>query len=162
LAVPSSSRLLVAEPSFSVTLDDSARTERGVTTSVASVPSDPHAPAKRRTKSTVLVLGLTSVAVLGLMLGRGLGNDTKRTAYPEPKSIVVLAGAPLPVKDEAPALAALPATSDAAMLLPSAESAPKAAHSAAVRPVNRAGSQASVAKKPAAAKLTVDPFLKRH
>src|SRR5450432_1819125 len=60
LAVPSSSRLLLLEPSFSVTLDDSVRTERGVATSVASVPSDPRAPS-RRTKSTLLVLGLASV-----------------------------------------------------------------------------------------------------
>jgi hypothetical protein len=138
------------------------RTERGVTTSMASVPSDPHALASRRKKSTLLVLGLASVAVCGLILGRGLGGEAKRAAYPEPKSIVVAAGAPLPVKAETTAPAALPATSEAAVLLSATEPASKATHPAVVRPVSRPGSQASLAKKPAATKLAVDPFLKRH
>ncbi|HEX3850717.1 MAG TPA: serine/threonine-protein kinase [Polyangiaceae bacterium] len=162
LAVPSSSRLLVAEPSFSVTLDESVRTERGVTTSMASVPSDPQALAGRRRKSTLLVLGLASVAVFGVILGRGLGGEAKRTAYPEPKSIVVAAGAELPVKAETSALAALPGASDPALLLPAVEPASKAAHPAVVRSASHAGAQASVTKKPATSKLTVDPFLKRH
>jgi serine/threonine protein kinase len=163
LSVPSSSKLLLLEPSLlGLTLDESVRTERGVVTSVASVRTEPSAPSRWRSKSTLLVAGLASVGLLGLVGARGLGGEVKRAAYAEPKSIVVAAGAPLPIQDRAPIAASLSATSDAAVLLPAAEPDPKATRPAVVRPVNRSGSLASIAKKPAAAKLTVDPFLKRH
>ena len=173
LAVPSSSKLLLAESSSSklllaqpsllgLTLDESARTERGVATSVASVQSERGAPAKWRSKSTVLLLGLATVGLLALVGARSLGGEAKHDVYAEPKSIVVAAGAPLPIKDATPVAAPLSPTSDAAVLLSASELGPKTTRPAALRPVSRSGALASVAKKPAAAKLTVDPFLKRH
>ena len=163
LAQPSSSKLLLGEPSLlGLTLDESARTERGVATSVASARSERSAPAKRRSKSTVLLLGLATAGLLALVGARSLGGEAKRAGYAEPKSIVVAAGAPLPIKDASPVAAPLRPTSDAAVLLSASEFEPKATRPAALRPVSRSGALASAAKKPAAAKLTVDPFLTRH
>jgi eukaryotic-like serine/threonine-protein kinase len=162
LAVPKSGKLLLAEPSLlGLTLDESVRTERGVATSVASVPSAPSAPAKWRSKSTVLLIGLATAGLLGLIGARSLGGEAKHAAYAEPKSIVVVAGAPLPVKEATPVVASLSPTSDAAVPLPASELAPKATRPTAARPINR-GALASITKKPAAAKPTIDPFLKRH
>jgi serine/threonine-protein kinase len=163
LAVPSSSKILMLEPSLlGLTLDESLPTERGVATSVASVRSEPSAPPRWRSKSTVLLLGLATAGLLALVGARSLGGEAKHAAYAEPRSIVVAAGAPLPIKDATPALSPLSPTSDAAVLLSASELAPKATRPAVSRSVNRSAALASIAKRPAPAKLTPDPFLKRH
>ncbi|HEY1537432.1 MAG TPA: serine/threonine-protein kinase [Polyangiaceae bacterium] len=163
LAVPSSGRILMLEPSLlGVTLDESVRTERGVATSVASVRLEPGTPSRWRSKTRVLLLGLASAGLLALIGARSLGGEAKHAADAEPRSIVVAAGAPLPIKDTAPAASPLSPTSDAAVLLSASELAPKAMRPVAARPVNRSGALASIAKKPVPAKLTSDPFLKRH
>jgi serine/threonine protein kinase len=165
LAVPSSIKIPLAEPSLlGLTLDENVHTERGVAKSVSSSRSELQPPPRWRSRATWVLLGLAAVCVLGLGWARGLGAEAKRPAYPEPVRVAAANVAQAPVKEAiVPAPATVSAVGDVAVIQPAPlpESASKAARTSAARPVNHS-SALSTAKKPAAAKLSVDPFLKRH
>jgi serine/threonine-protein kinase len=162
---PSSIKIPLAEPSLlGLTLDEHVHTERGVTKSVSSSRSELQPPPRWRSRATWALLGLAGVCLLGFGWARGFTAEAKRPAYPEPVRVAAANVAQAPVKEAiAPATATVSAVGDVAVIQPAPlpESASKAARTSAARSVSHS-SPLSSAKKPAAAKLSVDPFLKRH
>ncbi len=160
LAVPQSNRVSLPEPSATALTMGG-----GVAASVRSAQTELSPNAKKRSKTSVLLLGLAALCVFGFVATRFARAEVKRGVYVEPARVaaasepaaLVQREAPVSVVSVAAAAPVTPASSAAAPAL--AESSAKVAHPA----VPRATSAAALAKpKPHAAKLALDPFLKRH
>jgi len=160
LAVPQFSRVSMPEPSATgLTMGG------GVAASVRSAQTELSPNAKKRSHATLLLLGLSGLCALGFVATRFLHGEAKRAAYVEANRAGAASEPAAPLQREAAvsvvSVAGVAPTGPASPVLPLPvlESPPKAAHPAAPRAV----SGGALAKpKPHAAKVAIDPFLKRH
>ncbi|MEP7053560.1 MAG: serine/threonine-protein kinase, partial [Pseudomonadota bacterium] len=158
LAAPHASRGSLAEPSAaSVTMGG------GVAASVRSAHAASSASTSQRSKTSLFLFGLAALCGLGFLATRLVRSEVKHGPYLE----ATRAGAPselaLLVRPEAPAsvvTVAAPAPLDLA-----SSGAPQQVREIPAR-LNRAprvgGITALAQSKPHAAKVAIDPFLKRH
>ena len=163
LAVPQSSQISRPSPNHSgVTLTE------GVAASVRSARTELSSETKRRPKALLFVAALAAVSALGFTGTRLLTGESKRTAYAEPARAAAAALPSTPIPDALPeASSVVPKVSAAEVAAPPAATpilptaAAKLARPAAIRGTNTLPVPASKPKvRPA--KVTSDPFLKRH
>ncbi|MEO7034163.1 MAG: serine/threonine-protein kinase [Polyangiaceae bacterium] len=161
LGVPHSSRVALPEPSATgLTMGG------GVAASVRSAQTELSHGAKTRSKTALLAFGLGGLCLLGFVATRLVHGEAKRAAYAEPTRAAAapaIEAAPL-VQREVPvsvvSVAAPAGLDPASSAFPPISDPP----GKAVRPAaTRAVSAAALAKaKPHAAKVALDPFVKRH
>ena len=134
----------------------------GVAASVRSAQTELGADPKPRPKAALLALGLAALVLLGVV-GTRVGGEARRVLDSEPSRRAVAATAVPTPAPLTPALAAVPPNpaSDAVIVSTPPELPLKAQHPALSRATSKA--PATIAKpKAKPAKVSTDPFLKRH
>ncbi len=163
LVVPQSSRISLPEPSATgLTMGG------GVAASVRSAQTELSSSGTKRSKTALGLLALGGLCVLGFVATRFLHAEARRGVYAEPTRAAA-ASEPVAVVAHALPLSVVSVASSAPVTVnrPSSASATIPVSEPVVKParpaVPRAPGASALAKpKPSAAKLAIDPFVKRH